>query len=100
VWPRWRVYLSVFEYAAGAPGSMQHHGSIRRPWMESYGASDDPESDGGPGIESFTDDMGRARSVLRKLYGRTGTITVFGHGRFMQVVRASKRMDLMDILLP
>ena len=55
------MYLNVFDYAAGASlsqsqkiaGSMQHHDSIRRPWMESYWASADPESDDGPGTESL-----------------------------------------------
>lgn len=89
------MYLNVFEYAAGASlsqsqkiaGSMQHHDSIRRPWMESYWASANPESDDGPGTESFSDHFGRARSVLRKFYGRTRTMTVFGRGQFMQVIR-------------
>ena len=104
------MYLDAVECAAGAAlsqsqkiaGSIQHNDPKRRPLMESYWASADPECDDGPSSDSFSDHIGRARSVLLKFYGGTGTMTVFGHGQFMQVVRwviidLQDRIDLVTI---
>lgn len=59
----------------------------RRPWVESYWTSADPECLDGPGTESFASLIQRARESLRRLHGMTGLVTVFGHGQFIQAVR-------------
>jgi broad specificity phosphatase PhoE len=59
----------------------------RRPWVESYWTSADPEYVDGPGTESFAGLIRRARESLRRLHGMTGLVAFFGHGQFIQVVR-------------
>lgn len=61
--------------------------AMRRPWVESYWAFADPATSNGPGTESFSDFVDRARLALRRLHGSAGRIMVFGHGQFMQCVR-------------
>ncbi|MBF8766376.1 histidine phosphatase family protein [Pseudomonas putida] len=70
----------------------------RKPWVESYWASADPEYVDGPGTESFASLIQRARESLRRLHGMTGHVAVFGHGQFIQAVRwlvaeAPERID-------
>ncbi|AXM95633.1 histidine phosphatase family protein [Pseudomonas plecoglossicida] len=70
----------------------------RRPWVESYWTSADPECLDGPGTESFASLIQRARESLRQLHGMPGTVAVFGHGQFIQAVRwlvteAPERVD-------
>ena len=59
----------------------------RKPWVESYWISADPEFTDGPGTESFSSLIQRARESLRRLHGMTGYVAVFGHGQFIQAVR-------------
>lgn len=59
----------------------------RKPWVESYWMSADPEFADGPGTESFAGLIQRARECLRRLHGMCGTVAVFGHGQFIQAVR-------------
>lgn len=59
----------------------------RKPWVDSYWNSADPDFEDGPGTESFTHLIQRARSVLRRLHEMTGTVVIFGHGQFMQAAR-------------
>lgn len=70
----------------------------RRPWVESYWRSAETSYSDGPEAESFSGLVQRVQSVLRKLHGMTGSVLVFGHGQFMQVVRwlilvAPERID-------
>lgn len=59
----------------------------RRPWVEGYWTSSDPEFVDGPGTESFASLIQRARESLRRLRGMSGLVAVFGHGQFIQAVR-------------
>lgn len=59
----------------------------RRPWVESYWLSADPDFVDGPGTESFASLIQRARESLRRLHGMSGMVAVFGHGQFIQAVR-------------
>lgn len=59
----------------------------RKPWVESYWTSADPEFVDGPGTESFASLIQRARESLRRLHGMPGTVAFFGHGQFIQAVR-------------
>lgn len=59
----------------------------RKPWVDSYWISADPEYVDGPGNESFAGLIERARECLRRLHGMSGTVAVFGHGQFIQAVR-------------
>lgn len=59
----------------------------RKPWVESYWISADPEYVDGIGTESFASLIQRARESLRRLHGMTGLVVVFGHGQFIQAVR-------------
>ena len=59
----------------------------RKPWVDSYWLSADPEFTDGPGTESFAGLIQRARECLRRLNGMTGYVAVFGHGQFIQAVR-------------
>ena len=59
----------------------------RKPWVEAYWNSADPDYEDWPGTESFSHLIKRARSVLSRLNGMTGTVVIFGHGQFMQAVR-------------
>ncbi|HGY9638058.1 histidine phosphatase family protein [Pseudomonas juntendi] len=61
--------------------------SDRRPWVESYWLSADPDFADGPGTESFASLIQRARESLRRLHGMSGMVAVFGHGQFIQAVR-------------
>lgn len=61
--------------------------SDRRPWVEGYWTSADPEFVDGAGTESFASLIQRARESLRRLHGMSGTVAVFGHGQFIQAVR-------------
>lgn len=70
----------------------------RRPWVESYWLSADPEYVDGPGTESFASLIQRARESLRRMHGMTGSVAVFGHGQFIQAVRwlITKSPDRID----
>lgn len=59
----------------------------RKPWVDAYWGSADPDFEDWPGTESFSHLIKRARSVLSRLNGMTGTVVIFGHGQFMQAVR-------------
>lgn len=59
----------------------------RRPWVEAYWRSAEPDFTGGAGTEAFSGLIARARSALVRLRGRPGNVAVFGHGQFMQAVR-------------
>ncbi|XMB47137.1 histidine phosphatase family protein [Pseudomonas fluorescens] len=59
----------------------------RKPWVDAYWGSADPDFEDCPGTESFSPLIKRARSVLSRLNGMTGKVVVFGHGQFMQAVR-------------
>lgn len=59
----------------------------RKPWVESYWTSADPEFVDGSGTESFAGLVQRARESLRRLHGMSGFVAVFGHGQFIQAVR-------------
>lgn len=74
----------------------------RKPWVESYWASADPEFVDGPGTESFASLIQRARESLRRLHGMSGHVAVFGHGQFIQAVRwlvaqSPERIDSEDM---
>ena len=59
----------------------------RKPLVDAYWGSADPELFYGPCTESFSHLIRRARSTLIRLNGMTGTVVIFGHGQFMQAVR-------------
>ena len=59
----------------------------RKPWVDSYWISADPEYVDGIGTESFASLIQRARECLRRLHGMTGLVVVYGHGQFIQAVR-------------
>lgn len=59
----------------------------RKPWVEAYWGSADPDFEDWPGTESFSHLIRRARTVLIRLNTMTGEVVVFGHGQFMQAVR-------------
>ena len=59
----------------------------RKPWVNAYWGSADPDFEDWPGTESFSHLIRRARSVLKRLHSVTGTVVIFGHGQFMQAVR-------------
>lgn len=59
----------------------------RKPWVDAYWGSADPDFEDWPGTESFSHLIRRARSVLSRLHNLTGTVVIFGHGQFMQAVR-------------
>lgn len=59
----------------------------RKPWVESYWNSAEPDRADGPGTETFAGLIARARTALTRLRGRSGQVAVFGHGQFMQAVR-------------
>ncbi|MBK5417745.1 histidine phosphatase family protein [Pseudomonas sp. TH31] len=81
IWP-----VEEFTYLAPARCA-NTTASERKPWVEAYWNSADPDFEDGPGTESFSHLIQRARSVLRRLHGMTGTVVIFGHGQFMQAVR-------------
>ncbi|KGK24500.1 histidine phosphatase family protein [Pseudomonas plecoglossicida] len=81
IWPVEEfTYLSLTRCANTTPAD-------RRPWVEGYWRSADPEFVDGPGTESFASLIQRARESLRRLHGMPGTVAVFGHGQFIQAVR-------------
>ena len=81
VWP-------IEEFTYLSPGRCAETTAIqRRPWVESYWMSADPEVTDGLGTESFARLIQRARESLRRMHGMVGTIAVFGHGQFIQAVR-------------
>jgi broad specificity phosphatase PhoE len=81
IWP-------VEEFTYLSPGRCANTTAAeRKPWVESYWISADPECVDGPGTESFASLIQRATECLRRLNGMSGTIAVFGHGQFMQAVR-------------
>lgn len=59
----------------------------RKPWVDAYWNTADPDFEDWPGTESFSHLIRRARSTLIRLTGMTGTGVIFGHGQFMQAVR-------------
>lgn len=61
--------------------------AVRKPWVNSYWLSADPEGVDGAGTESFASLINRARESLRRLRGMTGMAAVFGHGQFIQAVQ-------------
>lgn len=61
--------------------------SARKPWVDAYWGSADPDFEDGPGSESFSHLIRRARSTLIRLNSMTGKVVIFAHGQFMQAVR-------------
>lgn len=59
----------------------------RKPWVEAYWNSADPDFIDGLGTESFSSLIQRARDSLRRLNGMSGQVAIFGHGQFIQAVR-------------
>lgn len=59
----------------------------RKPWVDSYWLSADPDVVDGLGTESFASLIQRARESLRRLNGMSGQVAIFGHGQFIQAVR-------------
>jgi broad specificity phosphatase PhoE len=59
----------------------------RKPWVDAYWGSADPDFEDWPSTESFSHLVSRAKSVLTRLNGMSGTVVIFGHGQFMQAVR-------------
>lgn len=81
VWP-------VEEFTYLSPESCRNTTAAqRRPWVQAYWRAGDPDHSNGPGTESFRGLVLRAQAALRQLQGNTGSVLVFGHGQFMQVVR-------------
>ena len=81
IWPVEEfTYLSPTRCANTTPAD-------RRPWVEGYWRSADPDFIDGAGTESFSQLIRRARSTLIRLNELTGTAVIFGHGQFMQVIR-------------
>ncbi|KAF0251986.1 histidine phosphatase family protein [Pseudomonas putida] len=90
---------AVEEFTYLSPGTCANTTAAdRRPWVESYWLSADPDFVDGPGTESFTGLIKRARESLRRLHGKAGTVAVFGHGQFIQAVRwlITKSPDRID----
>ncbi|WP_095168546.1 histidine phosphatase family protein [Pseudomonas sp. Irchel 3H3] len=92
VWP-----VEEFTYLSPAD-CMNTTAAQRRPWVQAYWQAGEPDHSNGPGTESFHGLVLRAQTALRQLQGRTGSVLVFGHGQFMQVVRwlillAPQRID-------
>jgi broad specificity phosphatase PhoE len=92
VWP-----VEEFTYLSPA-NCMKTTAAQRRPWVEAYWRASEPDHSNGPGTESFRGLVLRAQTTLRQLQGKTGSVLVFGHGQFMQVVRwlillAPQRID-------
>jgi broad specificity phosphatase PhoE len=59
----------------------------RKPWVDSYWNSAEPDRTDGPGTEAFSGLIARARSTLSRLRGMSGHVVIFGHGQVMQAVR-------------
>jgi probable phosphoglycerate mutase len=61
----------------------------RHPYVVSYWQRQDPAFVDGPGAESFSQFLDRAREAVRRLVGLrpAGCVVVFSHGFFMQAVR-------------
>lgn len=79
---------AVEEFTYLSPGRCANTTAAeRKPWVESYWVSADPDFVDGPSTESFAGLIQRARECLRRLNGMSGTVAVFGHGQFIQVVR-------------
>lgn len=79
---------AVEEFTYLSPGRCANTTAAeRKPWVDSYWVSADPDFVDGPGTESFAGLIQRARESLRRLHGMTGTVAVFGHGQFIQAVR-------------
>ena len=79
---------AVEEFTYLSPGRCANTTAAeRKPWVENYWVSADPDFVDGPGTESFAGLIQRARESLRRLHGMTGTVAVFGHGQFIQAVR-------------
>ncbi|WP_422416786.1 histidine phosphatase family protein [Pseudomonas sp. GZD-222] len=79
---------AIEEFTYLSPGSCANTTAAeRKPLVDAYWGSADPDFDGGPGTESFSHLIRRARSTLIRLNGMTGTVVIFGHGQFMQAVR-------------
>ena len=59
------------------------------PHILEFWERDDPSYSDGPGAESFSDFIGRARDAIRRLaqLKSEGCIAVFTHGLFMQAIR-------------
>jgi 2,3-bisphosphoglycerate-dependent phosphoglycerate mutase len=61
----------------------------RQPGVTAYWQRQDPAFVDGPGAESFSQFLGRAREAIRRLtsMNRDGCIVLFSHGFFMQAFR-------------
>jgi 2,3-bisphosphoglycerate-dependent phosphoglycerate mutase len=61
----------------------------RQPYVKAYWENQDPEFADGPGAESFTQFLDRARDAIRRLAMANpgGCVVVFTHGFFMQAFR-------------
>jgi broad specificity phosphatase PhoE len=70
----------------------RHNGTSEEqqmPHILEFWERDDPSYSDGPGTESFSDFIGRARNTIRRLaqLKSEGCIAVFTHGLFMQAMR-------------
>ncbi len=61
----------------------------RKPYIDAYWSAADPAYCDGPGAESFTALLDRARFTLRQLEAQpiTSRVLVFSHGQFIHAVR-------------
>lgn len=79
---------AVEEFTYLSPGRCANTTAAeRKPWVEAYWNSADPEYSDGPDTESFASLIRRARESLHRLHDHTGHVAVFGHGQFIQAVR-------------
>jgi broad specificity phosphatase PhoE len=70
----------------------RHRGTTeedRQPYVDAYWQRDDPDHIDGPGAESFTSFLDRARKAIKQLESLSpgGCVVVFTHGYFMQAFR-------------
>lgn len=79
---------AVEEFTYLSPGRCANTTAAeRKPWVEAYWHSADPDFIDGLGTESFSSLIQRARDSLRRLNGISGQVVIFGHGQFIQAVR-------------
>lgn len=74
----------------------------RRPWVDNFWRTSDPNLVDGPGAESFNEFIARVHNALNRLTSfhstRDVTVAMFGHGQFFQAMRwliqqGSKEID-------
>jgi probable phosphoglycerate mutase len=82
----WPIYEFTFLNPSRHKGTSEED---RQPYVDAYWRRDDPAFTDGPGAESFTLFLARARKAIRQLETRKpgGCIVIFTHGYFMQAFR-------------